>query len=327
MMTGFERVLCPVDESEFSARALRYAVALADVYRSQLTILNVRPLLLPPALWLEYPVAPLLEPVDLNAEEERLWAFVRDAAGPTLATVTIREGSIGPEILRTARSLTADLIVMGTHGRSGFEHSLLGSVAENVLRHAPCPVLTVPRRAQEPTVVPFKNILCAIDFSHDSQHALELSRSLAQAAAGRLVLVHSLEQFSGMESKVTAHFNVSEFRRTFEREAKQRLEALVPANARTGCEVSVLVVHGRASREVLRVAAAYEADLIVLGVHGRNVVDLTLFGSTTQHVLHRAEIPVLTVPRKAMTAAAAAQPDRRRSEMGEAYVHQDSRGD
>jgi nucleotide-binding universal stress UspA family protein len=306
MMSGFERILCPVDESEFSARALRYAAALAYVYQSQLTILSVRPLLLPPALWMEYPAAPLLEPIDVNAEEEGLWSFVREAAGPTLAKVTIREGSIVPEILRTARALTADLIVMGTHGRSGFEHCLLGSVAENVLRHAPCPVLTVPRRAQEPTGAPFKNVLCAIDFSHDSHRALELSLSLAQSVAGRLVLVHSLEQFSGMESKVTAHFEVSEFRRTFEREAKQRLEALVPAADRTSCGVSVVVAHGKASREVLRVAAAFEADLIVLGVHGRNAVDMSLFGSTTQQVLHRAEIPVLTVPQQAIRAAAAA---------------------
>jgi nucleotide-binding universal stress UspA family protein len=197
-MSGFERILCPVDVSEVSARALRYAVALSYADRSQLTVLNVRPLLLPPALWMEYPVAPLLEPVDVKAEEERLQSFVLEAAGPALAKVAVREGSIAPEILRTARTLTADLIVIGTHGRSGFEHWLLGSVAENVLRHAPCPVLTVPRRAQEPGNVPFKNILCAIDFSHDSQHALELSLSLAQAAGGQLVLVHSLEQFSGM---------------------------------------------------------------------------------------------------------------------------------
>jgi nucleotide-binding universal stress UspA family protein len=67
-----------------------------------------------------------------------------------------------------------------------------------------------------------------------------------------------------------------------------------------------VIAHGKASRELLRVAAAYEADLIVLGVHGRNALDLTLFGSTTQHVLHRAEIPVLTVPRDVNMAAAAA---------------------
>jgi nucleotide-binding universal stress UspA family protein len=308
-MSGFERVLCAVDESACAARALRYAVALAKLYRSELTILNVRPLLMPPALWMEYPVAPLLEPLDAKAEEERVRSFVRKIDDAALASVSVREGSVVPEILHTARNLRADLIVMGTHGRSGFEHWLLGSVAENVLRHAPCPVLTVPSCAAElsdSSSVAFKTILCAIDFSPDSQRALEFALALAHAAAGRLVLVHALEQFSSMESPITTHYNVSEFRRALEREAKQRLEGLVTAEARGLCESTVVVAHGRASREVLRVAAAYEADVIVLGVHGRNAIDLAVFGSTTQHVLHRAETPVLTVPRDAKPAAAAA---------------------
>jgi nucleotide-binding universal stress UspA family protein len=256
---------------------------------------------------MEYPVGPLLEPRDLTAEEERVRAFIQTVAGPSSAKVAVRDGSVAPEILQAARDLGSDLVVMGTHGRGGFEHWLLGSVAENVLRRATCPVLTVPRQMSEPNgdrLVMFKSIVCAIDFSRDSQRALHYALSLAHAAAGRLILVHALEQFESEEPVVTAHFDVPEFRRGLERDARQRLEDML--SPRVWCETDVVVAHGKASREVLRVAQAYDADLIVLGVHGRNAVDLLLFGSTTQHVLHQARIPVLTVPRDVKTAAIAA---------------------
>jgi nucleotide-binding universal stress UspA family protein len=308
-MAGFERILCPVDKSDFSARALQYAVALQQSYHAELTVLTVRPLEVAPALWTEYPVAPPLNPMDPEIEEAELRGFIHCAIGAALAKVSVRQGFISQEILQAARDIPADLIVMGTHGASGLERWLLGSVAENVFRHAACPVLTVPFGAPEPAdapAVPFKTILCAIDFSRDSQRALALAQSLAQAAAGRLVLVHAFEQFSGENPTSTAHYNVAEFRRALERDARQRLEDLVPFWARSGFDTSVVVATGRASREVLRVAAAFGADLIVLGVHGRNAIDLALFGSTTRHILHQAKVPVLTAPQDVKAAAAAA---------------------
>jgi nucleotide-binding universal stress UspA family protein len=308
-MVGFERILCAVDKSEYSERALQYAVALEQASRAELTVLTVRPLLLPAALWTEYPVAPPLSPMDPEIEEAQLRAFIHGTVGAALAKVMIREGVIAPEVLRAASDLRVDLIVMGTHASSRLERWLLGSVAENVLRHAACPVLTVPRGAVEPPdslTAPFKTILCAIDFSRDSERALGLARSIAEAAGGRLVLVHVLEQFSGENAMLPGHFNVAEFRRTLEQDARKRLEDLLAPAARRQWHMSAVVAYGKASREVLRVAAVCEADLIVLGVHGRNAIDLALFGSTTRDVLHRAAVPVLTVPRDMRAAAVAA---------------------
>ena len=120
------------------------------------------------------------------------------------------------------------------------------------------------------------------------------------------MVVHALEHLAGESQALVAHFNVAEFRRTLERDARQRLEELLPLAARAECNTSVILAEGKASREVLRAATFHEADLIVLGVHGRNALDLALFGSTTRHVLHRATVPVLTVPRDVQAAAAAA---------------------
>jgi len=308
-MAGFERILCAVDKSDFSVRALQYAVALQQSHRAGLTVLMVRPRLVPPALWTEYPVAAALAPMDPEIEEAELRAFIQNSVGASLARVIVREGVIVPEIIAAAHDLDIDLLVMGTHGSGRFDRWLLGSVAENVLRHASCPVLTVPPRAAEPPeapAAPFKSILCAIDFSRDSKRALTFAHGLVQAAAGRLVVVHALEHLSGESPALAAHFNVADFRRTLEGVARQRLEDLLPSDVANDCETRLVVANGKASREVLRVAAAEEADLIVLGVHGRNALDLALFGSTTRHVLHRAAVPVLTVPRDLTVAATAA---------------------
>jgi nucleotide-binding universal stress UspA family protein len=247
--------------------------------------------------------------MDPEIEEAELRAFIQSSVGAALARVIVREGVIVSEIFEAAHDLDIDLLVMGTHGPGGFERWLLGSVAENVLRHASCPVLTVPPRAAEPPdapAAPFKTILCAIDFSRDSQRALSLGHALARAAAGRLVVVHALEHLAGDSPALTGHFNVAEFRRTLERDVRQRLEDLLPSGVAAGCETGVVVANGKASREVLRIAATTEADLIVLGVHGRNAIDLALFGSMTRQVLHRAAVPVLTVPRDVTAAVAAA---------------------
>lgn len=307
-MVIVERILCPVDSSPFSERALRYSAALASWYGAELVALSVRPSLLPSALPLALPVSVALKAADTAAiEEEALQAFVVEAVGTVAARVVVTDGPVVSEIVRVGGELPADLIVMGTHGLSGFEHLLLGSVTEKVLRKAPCPVLTVPRLATEPAqAVTFKTIVCAVDFSPASLRAFDYALSLAQEAGGRLVLVHALELFAEEQPRLTEHFNVPEFRQTLEREARQQLESLVSRDARTWCDPEVIVGHGKAYQEVLRLATERAAELIVLGVQGRSAIDRALFGSTTQHVVRQARCPVLTVGPISRAAAAAA---------------------
>jgi nucleotide-binding universal stress UspA family protein len=299
-MIAIRHLLCPVDRSEFSRHALRYAVMLAGWYEADVTAITVRPVALPPSLWLE---APASIPTEQPEEQERVLAsvqaFVREAVGSAPVRIEVVEGAIVPRILDAAVSLPADLIVMGTHGASGFERLLLGSVTEKVLRRARCPVLTVPRGVEapgEPATAPaFKTIVCGTDFSEASNRAFEYALSLAQEAGGRLVLVHVLESLPEEEPRFSSHFNVPEVRRLLEHDARTSLEALVTEQARTWCDVEIVVGHGKAGRELLRIATATHADVIVVGVHGRSAADLALFGSTTQHVLRQAPCPVLSV--------------------------------
>jgi nucleotide-binding universal stress UspA family protein len=295
-MITFRRILCPVDTSPFSRRAVRYAVALGKWYDAEVTVLSVRPAALPPGLWLSGPSAvPLEAPTSHEEAVDAIREFARGASGADPSRVVVADGSIVPEIVRVARELPADLIVMGTHGHSGFERLLLGSVTERILRKASCPVLTIPRLAAglpEPPEVVFKTILCGMDRSDASLRALDLSVSLAQQAGGRLALVHVVEDVLTEEPALAGHFNLPECLRAIEPEIRAGYEALVPASVREWCEVGVHITSGKPHRELLRMADDLGADLIVLGTYGWS----TPFGSTTNHVLRAAVCPVLAVP-------------------------------
>jgi nucleotide-binding universal stress UspA family protein len=145
-MIDLRRILVPTDFSQWSGSALTYAVAFAEKFGAEVLLLHVvqdLAVFVPEAA---LPAAPLVPPVEqfLRAARE---ALDRAAGGPVAGGVAVHpevaEGVPAEEIVRLARERDVDLIVMGTHGRTGLAHVLLGSVAEKVVRRAPCPVLTV----------------------------------------------------------------------------------------------------------------------------------------------------------------------------------------
>jgi nucleotide-binding universal stress UspA family protein len=299
-MISIARILCPVDFSPFSRHALEHASAIAKWYNSQITVLHVGPT---PAQMSPPPVcgisAPL--PVDIGEEEQRLLreldAFVQPCA-MTVRALSRRVEIGGPvwQILECAKALSADLIVMGTHGHSGFERLMLGSTTERVLRKASCPVLTVPRAIAStdpgrPLV--FKKIICPVDFSEGSLKGLKFALSLAQENDACLTLLHVLER-PDSELAGDEPFTVPDSLEYLAGLASDRLTRVVPPAATAWCRLEKLILAGKPYREILRVAEERKADLIVMGVLGRNPVDLALFGSTTQHVVRSAGCPVLT---------------------------------
>ena len=155
--------------------------------------------------------------------------------------VVVDVGQPAAQILVRSVDAESDLIVMGTHGASGFEHLLLGSVTEKVLRRARCPVLTVPPHAQATSTLPFRRLLCAIDFSDSSLRGLELACSLAKESNAALTLLHVVEWpwheppppvLEDLPSDQAAA--LAEFRRYVEKSAIERLRALTQRRAKTG---------------------------------------------------------------------------------------------
>jgi nucleotide-binding universal stress UspA family protein len=246
-----------------------------------------------------------LQPIVLTELERqqllsRLEAEVVDdraATHLTIETVLDEAANVPEAIVSRARTTSVDLIVIGTHGRSGFERLILGSVTERVLRKAACPVLTVP--AHTPDAVPLeagsmRRILCPVDFSSSSAGALEYAAALAQEAHASLTVLHVLELFPDLAEYADA-VGLAEYRDARFQQARTHLSQAVKAAVQETCKADELVLVGRAYAEILRVADDQAVDLIAMGVRGRGVMDLMFFGSTTNHVVRAAHCPVLTV--------------------------------
>jgi nucleotide-binding universal stress UspA family protein len=274
-------------------------MALARRYDAEIAAMHVISPVLPPLTSLPFPSPMPLAPEARESFAEALRSFAEPARTSGIPiSCELREGNAATEILEKAKAWSADLLVMGTHGLGGFARWVLGSVTEKVLRRATCPVLTVPRPAVEGGSTPhalYKSILCPVDFSEASGRALKHALSLAAEAPARLIVINVIEGWAENLPPEHAHFSVPEYRRYLERDARDQLHALVPAEARATCHVEEVLAAGKTYREILRLAGERGVDLIVMGVHGRSPIDIMLFGSTTQHVVRAAACPVLTI--------------------------------
>ena len=298
----FKRILCPVDLSTTSVHALDQAIAIARWYKTSVTVLHAYESIFMPVPGLPVPNdrVPEAEMARVRGEVMTLCRPAADAGVPV--EVIIDAGHPAVCILDFAAALPADLIVMGTHGAGGFERLVLGSVAEKVLRKANCAVLTVPPHAIRTSALPFKRVLCAVDFSPCSLRALALARSLAFESGAALTAVSVIEWpwdeppppvFTELPAAQASA--LADYHRYVETSAMQRLAALGGEPTNAGVPFDPRISHGKSHVEILRTATDVGADLIVIGVHGRNALDLGVFGSTANQVVRQATCPVLTL--------------------------------
>jgi nucleotide-binding universal stress UspA family protein len=216
----------------------------------------------------------------------------------------VRQGHVARRILEEADATRADVIVVGSHGRSGFERLVLGSVTSRLLHTAKVPVLVVPPDAPDQPDVSFDTIVCPTDFSAPGNAALTVARALAAPTdRAQILLLHVVEWPFG---EPTGDDAISELRRSLETQAQGELEHLAAMQSLVtpGPEVEILVTAGKPAREIVTTARARNADVIVLGVTGRGAIDLALLGSTTFQVVRHATCPVVTVPHGAVESDA-----------------------
>jgi len=287
-------ILCPVDFSEFSERAYDYAHSLARHYQTRLFVLHaLEPIL---SIHREYLSAALIDEVYTReaayAQEEAHKLAEKHRGGAEVKTEVIaRWGFAQDLILAFAVEHEVDLIVMGTHGRRGLDRLTMGSTTERVLRKAPCAVLAVrepatdfvnPASPEEP--VRLGKLTCCVDFSENSPRALEHAFSLAFQYHAELTLLHVLEN---AKDAVDADEQTGQ--------VLKRLQEVVPVDAQDRAAVVPVVRSGRPYEEIIEHAAQTHTGLIVMGVRGRNALDLALFGSTTYRVIQLGPCPVLVV--------------------------------
>ncbi len=284
---SLEHILFATDFSPGSDAALPYAVSIARRYNSKIYLVNViapeSPEFVPPvALYSTHELA------DQYAQEQLERISVRLHGIPHY--VVLRHGDVWEVLSEIIQKNDMDLLVMGTHGRSGFRKMLMGSLAEEVFRQAPCPVLTIgPKVCVQPrSTVELGNILYATDFSHESRTAAAYALSLAQEHEAHLTLLHVIENLDGNGSSKPEKAA----------EALHRLKTLVPAESELWCSPEFVVECGAPVDRILEAADKQQADLIVLGARrasGSFPIEAHLPTGTAQKVVSQSKRPVLTV--------------------------------
>ncbi|HEU4686378.1 MAG TPA: universal stress protein [Nitrospira sp.] len=290
-----ERILLATDFSAHARRAEDYGAFMAAAWDAALTVMSV--LEFPPGMNPDYPINQEYLRYRMNETSEQLADCTQRLSRRGLRVASrITTGLPSEEIVGAARADDSDLIVLGTRGKSGLAHVLLGSTAERVIRTAPCPVLAVHIDADSPpervTGVALERLLVPIDFSDYSLDAVEYAALVAARAKASVKLLHVLEPLSyGLDFTL---IHADERQRKRERCA-MRLDALSTALSKAGLSASSLIRGGVPADSILDEARAGRHDLIVMGTHGRRGMSHVLCGSVAEAVLRKAACPVLAV--------------------------------
>jgi nucleotide-binding universal stress UspA family protein len=290
-MLEIKLILCPVDFSEFSIRAYHYALSLAEHYRAKLVAQHIV------ELW-RYPYADYAASAGDYAEfsralreggKEQLQEFVKkhthDEIQPELV---VHEGIAADSILSFAQERKADLIVVGTHGRRGFDRLVLGSVTDRVMRTAPCPVLAISKLPHDSSaagegrrhVHHLSRILFCTDFSENSERALNYAISTTAEYDAELTLLHVLEEVPSPAKTEEAIATATE-----------HLDKLIPQEARKSLKIRRAVRMGKPYQQIIQFLAEAQIDMVTMGVSGRGALDRAVFGSTTYRVMQLDRAP------------------------------------
>jgi len=295
----FKNILLATDFSEVSKKAVPYAVAIASRYASKIYFAHV----LPPKARTPIPIEPL--PAELDRErvsaEVEMEIFLQNALVNVPHNVLLENGPIWDALSDLIQRDEIDLLVLGTHGRGGLKKVILGSVAEELFRLAPCPVLTVgPAVPAEPAgAKEFRRILFATDFGPASLHALQYAISLATESSARLILLHVVAPVPVVE--VGPYWypgtDLVEQQKTAKERYIGRLEDLIRPDANLPSKPEFLVDFDFAPDAIVRTAVVSDADLIVMGVNQAASARASAHmpWATAHEVVCHAKCPVLTV--------------------------------
>jgi nucleotide-binding universal stress UspA family protein len=288
-------ILCPIDFSEFSVRAYFHALSLAEHYQAKLVVQHVVEIWRHPSVSFATSVKIHDEFCEMLRERanEQLLEFVRNHTHSKIQPDLVVNRGMTPDlILSFAEAEKTDLIVMGSHGRRGYDRLMLGSVTDRVMRRAPCPVLAVCNAQEDPVpaskepghVHQFGRILFCTDFSEDSKRALNYAISMTQEYDADLTLLHVLDETL---SPAKAEEAVAR--------ALKRLDELISPEVRKTLRAKTAVRSGKPYRQIIKLALEERSDMVAMGVRGGGALDSSVFGSTTYRVMQLGCCPVLAV--------------------------------
>jgi nucleotide-binding universal stress UspA family protein len=284
---SIDKILLATDFSSASEKAASYAKALARRFSSIVELAHV----FDPSVVTAYEEALIGLPINERRRNsiEKLERLRSDFSSRGIETLSTLPWGHQPasEILRIAKEQDVDLIVAGTHSKSGVERLILGSTAEEIIRNAECTVLTVGPRAKtvEDTPLIFRNIVYATDFTPSARKAAIYALSFAEDSGAHLYLCHVI----GPQEPTAAGQEFSEggFRRA--------LKEMIPESAYDWCDPECVVERGYAGEAILKLAERVQADLIVLGTRKASLLLTHIERGLTPELLAQATCPVMTI--------------------------------
>ncbi len=301
-MFSSSHILFPTDFSHYAMNAMKYAVAIAKAFEGEVHVVHV----LDPALfnvggshgaWLTRSDAESLEKTMRSKAETRLEHLVqRIAEEGVKAHSHIAFDKPARGIIALSEELECDMVVIATHGRTGFDHLVFGSVAEQVVRRSQAPVLSVKHAVHDfvsdgSLELNVSRILFPTDFSESADHALPYAASLCRELGASLILFHAAELPVVLpEFMPDSAATVGADMQALAHESLERQK-----EAWSGIPVETEVSPGVPYREICAAVERLNVDLIVLPTHGHSGLGHALFGSVAAKVVRRASCPVLTI--------------------------------
>lgn len=287
-MIQLDRILCPTDGSDVAEQARRHALFLADAFDAEVHVVHVEERETQLADVIDVTEADVLEDLHLPPVPNEA-----SVAVPRVKQRTVAHPSAAGGIRAYAEEQGVDLIVMGTHGRRGVERLVMGSVAQEVVRRAAQPVLTVGANGPRPTALPDRDVLVPVDFSSHQNRLLAHARGIAAVYGMGLVLLHVVERYRvpdayGMDVGGVDGEPLVE-------RAEVILANMVEELRGEGTTVSHTVRSGHPAAGILDAADDFDAGLLAIASHGRSGLERMLMGSVSERVVRRARCPVFTV--------------------------------
>jgi nucleotide-binding universal stress UspA family protein len=298
-----KKILVPVDFSPLSHEAIKLSLPLLRKFRAELHLVHVAG---PDVYFAGLAAMPIV--LSDGESAARIRTHLRRAAktcGVEIDTATIHSarGQASAEICKLAREIDIDLIVMPTHGQTGFKHLFLGSTAERIVRYSPCPVLVLkaPAGARGKGKFPHAKlhlgkILVPVDFSDCSKKGLNYAKALALQFGAKLELINSVALEYYVANDEYARYDFPMLLKYAEALAHKQMARLVKATDWKGTKVETSVRIGHAGQQICAQADHSDVDLIVTSTHGRTGFKHVLLGSTAEYIVQHAQCPVLVVP-------------------------------
>jgi len=294
-----KNILVPTDFSAAADNALSYGVALARQFEATLWLVHV---VEPQTFFTGLEGVPI-PPLDIGEETARAKELMAEFSKNVPANVALRSlvryGPVMGEISALAKEENLDLVIVSTHGRSGLDRALFGSMAERIVHHAPCPILVVREREhdfvqdssipQVGTTIRLNRILAPLDFSDCAKKVVRYAEAFARKFNAGIVCVHVLES-----EKPPIAVDMEAFYDGHRIEAEKKMAAQL-REIEVSVQVEGAIKFGKVHPQIVEMAEGRQVDLIILGERRRSGIGRFLLGSTTDQVIRHAPCPVLVV--------------------------------